>query len=221
MKNPNFWTDREQATERLTGTVVLYDNAPVYVGQVETHDDGFLRARLNVLPDRSTPAVRKRLDSPKFARYRDLPNIGWMNSADKKNPLFLIRRPVTTRSHGLCRANVILSTLVVNNDLSGVGQARSPFDDVIWDKGFVDAHNGSFPSLQGVLEKVSPGESAAVSRLFAVAHTADGIRWLYHNQDNIGLFTGVDTLLIKKKFSYLRETVMSSPELTINNIREF
>ena len=37
-KTDIFWTDAQQAQERLTSTIILYDDRPVYVTDIVTRD---------------------------------------------------------------------------------------------------------------------------------------------------------------------------------------
>ena len=66
-----FWADVEQAQERLVNSLVLYDDQPAYVIEVTGgFGDGIPRANLYLGTSRE--ATRKRLDSPKFKRFREL-----------------------------------------------------------------------------------------------------------------------------------------------------
>lgn len=226
-----FWTDIHQAQERLTGTVILYDNEPVFV-------DGIVNASASdTSPSIPRAAIRqlgvskglgkgqrKILNSPKFERFRRLPNLGWMNmvSNPKVGPLFVSRRPVAgSRLHGLANANVRVENFVISPEnfyLDGGGYSLT---NIIYDEGFCDMHHGRYPSLAAILTNIKEGSGIAYSRDFCVWRDNVGIRWLFHKSNKIGIFTGIDTLNLFTKFNYLRETIIDDPAFTLNNIREF
>lgn len=219
-----FWTDAQQASDRLNRTVICYDNQPHYVDIVEHHDDGIPRARIRPCSDRDSAGERKMLNSPKFKRFRDLPRLGWVNSANPSlGAVFLARRLTAGgRSHGLSNGNVLaLNFDFVTGGNPIVRSGNYSFTDFIFDKGFCDSHNRVFPSLDKILSNIKPNTAIAFTPLFCVLRTSDGIRWLYRETEKVGIFTGVDTLFLTTKFAYLREEIMSEPFFTLNNLREF
>lgn len=224
MAEDYFWTSREQAAERLIESVVLYDDEPVYIRDIEAHEDGIPRGYLQICAEgaKSNP-TRKMLNSPKFKRFRELPNLGWMNSAGNKEvgAIFLSRRAAVTRTHGLCQGNVACASFVNNGDNLIIIEGAYNFRTFMFDKGFVDAHHNRFPSLDGILTNIKENTSIAYSRRFCVSRDATGIRWLHRNTDRVGIFTGVDTLNLLSKFAFLREEIMEDPAFTLNTIREF
>lgn len=219
-KTPYFWTDLQQATERLLDTVVLYDNDPVLVRNLEPADDGDIRCYISMCGTKGSENVRKKLSSPKFHRFRELPNLGWVNRRDRPGQaVFLSRRVVATRQHGLSNNNVLCYSL---NNSGGVFTAGNiSFYNVYTDAGFVESHKGDFPSLRTILDKIQPNTIMAYGLHYAVIRDADGIRWLYRDMDRVGLFFGADSLLLLASKSFLREEIMADRAFTIGNIREF
>lgn len=219
MASSFFWTDAQQAQERLQNSVILYDDIPHYVSAVEAGSEGIPRLYLAECSPART-ASRKMSNSPKFKRFRELPKLGWMNSAT--GAALIERAAATTRVHGLTRANV--SILSFRKNAAG----RSPlmtgqysFDSLMYDKGFCDSHQGNFPSLDKILQNIVEESAIAYSRLFCVYRDEVGLRWLYRNKEAVGVFTGTDTLMLLSKFSFLREEIMDDKAFTLNNIREF
>lgn len=217
-----FWTDAQQAAERISRSCVVYDGQPFYVETIEPHDDGIPRARMRPCGTPDGAAVRKMLTSPKFNRFRTLPNLGWMNNYDNRiGASFLARRTMTTRTHGLNSNNVMVGTFVHGELNSTIRYGDYSISNMMFDKGFVESHNDDFPPLEKTLAVIKEGTSIAFSRLYCVFRDRDGLRWMYRNTDRVGVFTGVDTLNLISKYSYLREEIMASPSFTINNLREF
>jgi hypothetical protein len=229
-KEDMFWTDYEQAIERIQGSVVCYDGEPVYVERIHPPGEdpgGIVKATIRPC-DPIPTAVRKRLDSPKFKRFRELPNLGWMNPSDPKTgALFLYRRSVRTRVHGLNRNNVTVRGFPVRS-IGGPGGflgafqtvGDGAFDTYMYDSGFKQMHHGQYPSLANTLSVIRDSSAIAFSNKFCVVCDEHGVKWLFRDRDRVGIFGGVDTLLLLKKFAYLREEIMAEPRFTLNQIRE-
>lgn len=220
-----FWTDLDQAQRRLTGTVVLYDGQPCYVREVRAPDDvGSPRGYIISCADKDQKAVRKDLNSPKFGRFRTLPNLGWMNSASRKEAgaVLLARRNRVTQQHGLTVENVTVMSLTCNSQTGDASLTSIyNFGHFQFDKGFVDAHNDHFPALEKVLTNIANGTAIAISRKLCVIRDGNGIRWMFHGPNRCGIFVDANTLMLMAQFSYLREEIMQDAAFTCNNIREF
>lgn len=224
-KTEYFWTDSQQAGERLHQTVILYDGQPHYVERIDSEhdfDDRIPRANLRPCDPTSPKTSRKQLNSPKFGRFRTMPNLGWMNSTQSGvGAVYLERRNLRATKHGLCTNNVTVHNFRFRDDWCGCETGAYNFSGFMFDKGFVDAHNGVFPSLERTLQNIRESTVIAYSRQFAVARCELGIRWLFRGTDKVGIFTGTDTLNLLAKFSFLREEIMADPAFTLNTIREF
>lgn len=218
-KTDFFWTDINQAVERLTQTVVMYDGEPVFIREVLL-DSNPPKASVYFFTDGSTKT--KLLSSPKFNRFRTLPALGWMNPVDTKkigiNAMFMNRRVISTRSHGLSSNNVVVYCLM--KDSNEFSSGRLAFNNVYDDPGFLHIQTNQYPTLASTLQKIEDSSVIAYSPLFAVFRDNRGIRWLYRNLEPVGIFTGADTLNLLQKYSYLREEIMADPAFTCNNIRE-
>lgn len=219
-----FWTDLTQAVERLQGSVVMYDGLPVYVHTVldgSDWDDGCHRATTISCGPKKEEA-RKKLNSPKFKRFRELPKLGWMNA--KIGAVYMDRRAATTRTHGLKNDNTQVSTFR-NMDQEGNPYIRKGGDytytHFIYEQGYLDMQNEKFPSLEATLDNIVQKSSIAINLKYCVMRDARGIRWLYRNLECVGLFTGTDTLNLLSRHAYLREEIMDDRTFTIRTIREF
>lgn len=220
-----------QANERLLHSVVMYDGVPVYVNSLlngADFPDGDHRALL-ISCDTKREEMRKKLNSPKFNRFRTLPTVGWMNvegaaSGRITGAAYTARRAITTRTHGLNGNNVTVQYFHgKDNDGNPLlrGSGDYGFMHFIYDGGFANMQKGLYPSLEATLNNIVVASAIAISPKFCVMRDMRGIRWLYRNHEIVGLFTGVDTLNLLTKFAFLREEIMDDAVFTINTIREF
>jgi len=172
-----FWTDSAQARERLADTVVLYDNLPVYVNDIENgenFDDGVPRANINFCGGKEVKHQRKRLDSPKFNKFRSLPALGWVNTT-KYGAVFLYRRATRSRLHGLNSSNVAGSFFY------GMGEYQIGLFDRAWEylhntEAFVKSCADEYPSFAEILLNIQENSALAFSRKFAVYRDTLGLR---------------------------------------------
>ena len=217
--SPYFWTDYQQAQERLEGSVLLYEGQPVYVRNVRENEDGIPRADVSPCTDTKNPS-QKRLDSPKFNRFRVLPEIGWVNG-DTVPTVFLERRTQRCRTHGLCDSNVTVFENYAGNEYDIVSSRDRSFRNIWPTPEFTDSVLDVFPSLEEILINIKEKSIIAYSRKCAVLRDSLGLRWLYRNRTRIGLFTGTDTLMLFSSTSYHREEIMEDPKFTMSHIKEF
>jgi len=217
-----FWTDTEQARERLAGTVVLYDNQPVYINDIENgnnFDDGIPRANITICADGSGKTSRKRLDSPKFNKFRSLPELGWINSA-KYGAILMSRKATRSRLHGL-NGNNVNTTFFYGMPEYTAGRFERGWDHTYDTKSFVDLCNNIYPTLESVLLNAQENSALGFSRKFAVYRDTLGLRWLYRESERIGIFTNANSLNLLEKFKFYREEIMSEPKFTLDNIQEY
>ncbi len=223
-----FWENAEQTRERLSESIVLYDNVPAFVTSVQDHEDGVPRLEL-IMCDKPKDFVRKIANSPKFKRYRELPSIGWMNvmgdhrtSTKLESTAALVeRRNMVARTHGLCDGNTSVTIPVIDNNSVHFTALGNGLRGIMFDSGFSAMHAGEYPSLQQILINIVPVSSIAYSRVFCVLRDDAGLRWLYRYRERVGIFTGSDSLNLLTKYVYLREEIMADPAFTLNTIREF
>lgn len=215
-----FWTDAEQARERLTSCVILYDDSPVYVNEVrDDYDDGI--PRLIITPCLPTgERTTKKANSPSFKRFRESPKIGWCNYASR--PVFFQRNSRRATKHGLHNGNVSVFCKGGSSDEYNFTPVERNFSNYLFDNsGFIDMHNGTYPSLNKILQNIQEGTGIAYSRRFLVYRDKLGIKWLYRDLERIGLFTGTDTLNLLRQFAFYREEIMEDSAFTVDKIQEF
>lgn len=218
--NDIYWTDTQQAIERLSGTVVMYDNVPSLIHTIiegNNFEDGIPRVSLQMSSDGSLK--RKTLSSPKFNKFKTLPVLGWFNSSEG-NCIHLSRKVIRTRTHGLANNNTKLSSFSRIHEYAITPLERN-ISNICFDAGFVEANNGSYPALIDILSNILEGTAIAYSPRYAVYRDTLGLRWLYRDLQRIGVFTGSDTLNILSKFAYRTEEIMEDPSFTLKNIREY
>lgn len=217
-----FWTDLEQAQQRLSNTVVLYDNVPTYIDSITRGDDGIPRARAADCV-RNAKFQTKRLDSPKFGRFRTMPTLGWMNPESPDNLgrgcYFLQRTAVSTRTHGLSDGNVQVFNFLTHGDLMiALSRGNIGFRSLMFDEGFTNIHKNDYPELTKAIAVLVPGNPIAVSPKYALAKDGDGVVWLYHQMKRVGILSG-QCLYLLRKFFFLREEIMQD-NLAVESIRE-
>lgn len=230
-KTDYFWTDVNQASDRLHGTVILYDDRPCYVEEVLAHDDK-PKARIIFCDDRKAGSVRKELNSPKFNKFRTLPKLGFVNRVSDSRLLLLSRAVVSTRRHGYCGDNINVKVLF-NMEPSSDGLDRIPYfsgnrdsaafnSNVFFDLGFTATHKGQFPSLDAILQKLNPSTGLAFHNNFAVVRDSTGMRWLFRLDQRVGFFSDATSLVLFPRFSYLRQEIMEEPSFKpVASIREY
>lgn len=217
-----FWTDSEQARERLAGTVVMYDNLPVYVYDIENgdnFDDGVPRANIQFCASKEEKRQRKRLDSPKFNKFRSLPELGWVNST-KYGAILLARKAARTRLHGLCQTNV-KGMFFYNAPEYQIIPYERAWEYLYNTQSFVDMCSNVYPALADVLLNVQENSALGFSSKFAVYRDTLGLRWLYRETERIGIFTNSNSLNLLEKFKFYREEIMAEPKFTLDNIQEY
>lgn len=199
-KNPIFWTDAQQAAEKLQGSYILLEKDPLYVERIRNDERGAPEIRGYLYPKRT--AVNVKLDDPRLHRFRVLPPVGWVNYKERKAAVYLSRRPRRTRIHGLTSENVTVSML---NETGNIVADWYRLDNIVQDEGYLLACNNDYPELEEVLQHLKENSSLALSSVYAVHRDKDGVRWLFRNTDKVGLFSGVGTLYLFSRFSFLRE----------------
>lgn len=221
-KTEYFWTDVGQAQERLIGSVIMYEDYPVYVRDVTTHEDGIPRVHFVKCSDSKGEIFRKMANSPKFHRYRLLPSLGWFNMEGDGRTLFVDRRVVSTRTHGIYAGNTVTSSLVTaRREIQFDAGNRASFDYIWPDPGFSKAQKNEYPSMASILQRIKDGSAIAYSLRYCIIKDFEGMIWLYRNLDKVGLIIGNETLYIISSKAYLREEIMEDPAFSLTSIREF
>lgn len=195
----------EEVKFRLEGTVVLYDNAPVYITRVSVPDVGdkgeIARVYFQPLPYLGRgegKEVRKFLSSKNFelAPFR----MGYFN--EKGRAIFAARMAVRQNKQGLAQGTVTFSG------------PKGEKVDMTWGRmvasqGFVDMVNGKYPSFKeaGEMLGVKDVTSVAVSPSFAfiIDHDLEALL-LLHKGVRCGIaMKGDRSLKIPPKFHFLKE----------------
>lgn len=222
-----FWTDVNQAIERLNGTIVNYDGSPTYIEEAYTSKKGQVVARAEFLrdnPNEDTKVVA--LDDEKWNNFRDLPKLGWFNyvrpASEEIIPIFLERRAVNSRSHGLNGNNVsVWGTTNQGVEKQRYGGALRGF---FRNPGYLETSQSEeeYPKLTTILMSLGSSPSgAAFSSKFSVVVTEEGMKWLYRKTKRVGFFTGTDSLNLFPKHGFLKEELERCPTFDITNIKEF
>lgn len=215
-----FWEDAAQAGERLPGCYILHGDEPVLVAEVRPPTRGSADTIPKVIVrDKEDNSKTLLLNDPLFHRFRNLPPIGWVNLEHYKSGVFLTRRPIRARQHGLNSSNVTVE--MIRKGETEVKKSDIRYDTVARDAGYVQACKGDYPGMDEVLLHIREDTCIAVSPLYAIHRDGGGLRWLYRNIERVGLFPETNSLLLMGKNVYLREELMEDSRITLTDIKEF
>lgn len=211
-----FWENSQQASERLNGCCVLYEDKPVFIRGVRVTRDDLAIADLTVYP--SGEQMSHNLADERFHKFRKLPPLGWTNLSEGGKALYLRRRIRRSTRHGLCSDNLILSAAEPCSPLEDIS---FPFNRVISSQGFADSCKAKYPTLGETLETIKEGSFVALSKDFALCKSKEGLYGLYFKDRFCGTLSDAASLTLFKKYSYLREILQESRELSLEKITEF
>jgi len=217
LKTDFFWTDRDQASERLSNTFILYEDKPVFIHEIRSNR-GEPKAVLTVYPEGKGREIQ--LSDKGFGRFRTPLPIGWVNNLASRRACYLQRRPVRSRQHGFSRSNISTMTFL-GHDMDFGASSDYSFETIAKDAQYAAAVKGEFPSIDEVLNKIKVKTAVAICPEMAIKREANGIRWLYFNADKVGLFVDSDTLLLTSEYTYAKEQIMETPAFKISTIKEF
>jgi hypothetical protein len=180
LKTKFFWTGLDQASQKLRGTCVLYDNAPCFIESIEASSDPASDTPRAFIKTFERPeGSYKRLSSKKFNRFQDFPNLGYVNTPE--GAAFYKRVASTSASHGLSVSN----TRGVTATLSTVSLSKNFFIS----EEFRDSHLGIFPPITTAIELATENLSIAISRELAVCVSNTTRLLRYKAGINLGVFS--------------------------------
>jgi hypothetical protein len=191
------------AQMRLQGTVVLYENHPVFirevaaVGQGDPKEDIF-RVYIQQLPlDRQRDAERKFISSKKFD-MAPFP-MGFLNY--QGNVYYASRVPRRQQRQGLSEGTFSCNP-------TGVSLPPLPFGTATGLPEFVDMVEGRYPSFNDAVRQIEHGEAGGVafSRSFAIVADSEmpDLAYLYFKKDRVG-FLMEERLKLSKQGKCLSE----------------
>ena len=174
-----FWTDINQARDRLEGSYFLLGNDPVYFERIregETRVTNYRTGQAGVL-----------VSLEDFGDFRKLPPLGWVNwtGGAETRAFYLYRVPMRNRQHGLSSNNCNAGG--IENDLYRSRSNRVSFDNVLTNDGYLEAVDGIFPEPGEILEHLQKGQEAAFSMKYAISCDSRGLFWLWRKTDCLGL----------------------------------
>lgn len=217
-----FWESADQAQQRLSRTVVMLGDDPVYIDRVEFSDrKDELVAYVKTTADQPRGEAIS-LEDPRWNNFRKLPALGLINTP---TDLFLIERfPARTVKHGYGRENC--GVRVYRRD---AGRANlwtaSPFNIFSFPLNtelkdwYAMASRKEFPSFEQALEIVSEVENRpiAFSPKHYIVKTSSGLIEMYRSKMLIGFIID-DSLLLQRPARCYREEL--AEVYNIQNIME-
>ncbi len=208
----SFWTDDQQAAERLAETFILKGDEVVYVQTVEAG-----QIYHKTLPSGALQA--EKLDSPVWNKFRKLPPLGWLNVSTNKfvGAVYMRRRAVRSRSHGLNNTNIQVFGFHGNGGVLAGERLLSM--TAIYGAGLYKDPD-QYPGFRDVFAVLKTDSSAALSSKFAIYKDAGGLVWLYRKRRRIGLIPDVATVLLFRGENFYREDILANHNILPVEVRE-
>lgn len=214
-----FWTDIDQANQRLRGAVVMYDGLPVYVERVYTSDDtGDPSALVRTVADGNLKEIS--LEDEKWNNFRDCPPVGFINTPKR---LYQIKRyPNRTMRHGLTGENTSVRYLAASRKW-GLADIRvsSFITDRSLSKYYKLRVEEGFPSFQQCLEVIRDSDDSSLTLAFSPLHylyrEENGIFTVVRGDQRIG-FVVRNEIFLERKFYCFKEEL--EEEHNVQNIME-
>jgi hypothetical protein len=187
------YTDVNDASQHLLGTVVLYDGNPVVVMGIINDINGF-EAQLVPCHPRGSDQFRVSLWDPKI-KTRNF-NLGYVNFGKSPGAVFLTRQPRRQYQQGLSDNNVVVST-------------GDRFSHIRTSKNFVDAMRGIYPSINDCIKRLQNGDctSIAFNTEFALADNGEsGIIRLMYREVEVGVVVN-NTIFLGDQHKWLNKHI--------------
>lgn len=209
-----FWTDNQQAHERLAESLILYDNQVVKVREVTG------AGKISFYRPEDGSYGTAMMEDNKWGKFRTLPRLGWFNVALKpgkytSRPLvgavYLSRRSIKSRTHGLTSAGVTVYDFFTSQNTELVKSGILSLEVVYACGTYSDPqHYTPFTDAYPLLRE---GVSVALSPKFALHKDKNGLVWLYRKRKIIALVPDVTSLLLLKSAQFYREDILSNRKI--------
>jgi len=201
----------EETNDRISQTVVMFGNDPVYVVQALA-DRGpdnrvytavmyvLLPAKIDIDSIRGIgPGILKASILDERWRCHDF-NIGYVNQPDILDAAYMTRIPIRRYKQGLNAAN-----------LNGIARLGN-FQKLVANQSFVDMLRGNYPNYAVVHKKVSKANAEhaqmAFARRWSLEHTDLEVYWLRYRGQRVASSQDGWTFHLPKKFLYLKELIL-------------
>lgn len=243
----NFFENLHEAHFRLRGTVVVYDKLPYYVMAITDHKkDGIFRIYLDPvgiekhpLPsyndfnpeqpelgpyldkwmeaNKSSPIIRKQMNSPLFDKYRPFP-LGMANISQPgggwSGAVYLERQPQRKSEQGLTQASTYYYVLSASQGRGGAVPAKpGTYNVQLMSQAMrcciLAEHPSAKDCLENLLNPKIENEAVAFDRHFALVRGPMDMMFLGYKSDIVGILPNTDFSQVKlgRKFTHCREVV--------------
>lgn len=206
-----FWTDDQQAYERLRRSVVIHDNRPVYVHNV--HDGKALVSSKFYTP--RGQRLRIPLNDAGWNKFRTLPRVGWYNELynGRYSAVYVKRQAYRGRTHGFAEANTQFYAVDVDRTIR---VERNLMTLVTHCVSF--GMKGKYPTMKTVLSRSEARQTQALSPKWALRRGLDNDFTLFRKLRKVGTYReGV--LHLDQGLNYLVEEIQQDPCLPIDTIQ--
>ena len=213
---------REEANQKLSSTVVLFKNAPVFIREANG-SNGSKGSKLTLL----FKYLRSgKLDEApildKGWEFRNLgPRIGYLNydqgNGGLREASYVTRMGVRTshNTQGLSQKNLKFTPLKGSKKLGLAGTALS-FNSVNGSECFTNMLEQSYPTLKDIASEFSKSPwliSRAFDRQFAIRRDDVGPYYIQYRGKDIGHTTDLERFKIAEQYKYLQE------QMEFNNLK--
>ena len=220
VEGEKLWENLEQAQARLNSSIVMYNNLPHWLNNIEQRGIGEpLAGSLLACGDTNARAKKVPLTDPLFNNFTQMYKTSFVNvDYGGRLKVQLVRRlPANIMKKGLTRQNCeILGFISVGLSKRG---AMYGLEDMSQMEGFVSCQEGMFPLASDILPTLQPEESCAISQTLAIYNTGIGLKTLWDFMGNcIAVFLDDTDLHLIKKYDYRFEELSTLETLQGVNI---
>ena len=202
-----MYTTREEARNRLAGTIVAYDGQPLKVLDVGGRDGAGVTLSCLLWPfDGNTAPVAYNVNDPLFVGFRT-PTLGFANYFERgaAHAVWCHRVPARRMQQGLVNGNFNAVSL-------GVRAMKYGLDQIASSEAFREMLVGEYPSFDTAMATLVPDSSIAVAREFALLMSPEGYVTIYHRRDPLGLVMG-GVIFLREDRQYAREMLVECEAL--------
>lgn len=200
-----MYPNREEAERRLADTVVVHGGRPFYIAELRGRGPNGIIAVGNYANDAGN-RIQININDAAFNKFRT-PKLGYFNYfEDNKNCAYVSRVPARNQRQGMSGNNL---SIIKTGEYQVI---ENRWHTWIASDGFSEMISGQYPSLEEVVEAISPGCTIAIDNEYAVS--ADSLKrlTLWWRKKAIG-DVNVERVLLTREFEYLREAIIEAPFL--------
>lgn len=210
----SFWTDDQQARERIVDSFVMKDDQVVYVDSIEDGRVSFRKVEEFHLFEQAP------LADPSWNKYRTLPPLGWLNILVNTGrtrfagAVHLRRVAIRSRVHGYNGNNIIINQFVEDTLTKSGLTLKSVYACGLY------RNPEQYPNAEQAFASLRDGSAVALSNKFALFKDTKGLVWLYRKRRPVMLIPDVRTGLLLRSEKFYREDLEDNKDILPFEIKE-